>query len=46
MVTVHTDKVRRGKGASTHFYGFGFEFWERHFVFKGEGEMRTKGIGN
>ena len=26
--------------------GFEFGFWERHSVFRGEGEMRTEGIGN
>ena len=28
-----------------HFDGFGFGFWERHSVFRGEGEMRNEGNG-
>ena len=44
MVMVHTDKVRR-ESFNARIKGSGLG-WERHSVFRGEGEMRTEGIGN
>ena len=45
MVMVHTGEARRGSFKRKN-KGFRFGFWERHSVFRGEGEMRTEGIGN